>query len=811
MSDLKLMDASQAVLFDLGLAPAKIEALSRNSDALLRLIQLAESHGLTKRKPPPSPRQINLTVSLAVNAGRLGVEMRAFILRQVLEEQISTQTQLTEAIRYFEQGGRLNDEAAFCVACGIGIQLTRENIHLAVESQLSAQHAADWNDLRTTLASLKLDPQLRWADPAILKEETEAVLTHRLGPRPTRMKSKSQVALSKVDINPNEKNSIFEQGFLASLHKPGENPQVAEELRLEHSRVTGGRVVTRFPPEPNGFLHIGHAKAIAVNFGFAKYHGGLCYLRYDDTNPAKEEQVFFDNILTTIRWLGIEPDKVTYSSDYFDVLFDKAVELIKKDKAYVCQCTQEELEHGRGLRGQLQSREECVHRRRPIDISLAMFKKMKDGHPDVTNATLRMKQDLTDPNPQMWDLIAYRTHSTPHPRTGTRWKIYPTYDFTHCLVDSLENISHSLCTSEFVASRQSYEWLCHALGVYTPRQYEYGRLSLTHTVMSKRHLHKLVLGGQVSGWDDIRLSTLIGLRRRGVPPEGIMQFIRGLGVTTAMAETDLVKFDESIRQFLEPSTPRLFLILHPVKVIIENLPDDFLSMVEKPYHPKNSSMGTGTIPFTRVIYIDADDFRISGSNDYFRLFPGGSVGLLHVPHSITCTSFQVDIRGKVETIFAYYNNGQSVIKPKAYIHWVAECPSQRSPVRVSQVRLVEPLFKLPNPPKEAEIDENSLRIFHGAFIEVGFWGIAKQNLGAARNLANLRILNTRVQPGIPPIAEAQLAGPECVRFQGIRLGYFALDSSSDMSVLESGSQVDNDEINIVLNRIVPLKNGGLVA
>ncbi|KAJ7141666.1 tRNA synthetases class I, catalytic domain-containing protein [Mycena crocata] len=620
-------------------------------------------------------------------------------------------------------------------------------------------------------------PILRFADPGILKKKTEVEFARQLGPR------KNQIQHGVVPSAPN----IFEEGFFASLHKPGENLQVNDKLRVEHRKATGGKVITRFPPEPNGFLHLGHAKAIAVNFGYAKYHGGRCFLRYDDTNPSKEEQLYFDNILITIRWLGFEPDKVTYSSDYFDALFHKAIELIKKDMAYVCQCTYEQRGLDRGSKGQVETRHECVHRRRPIHESLEMFEEMKGGRSDLATATLRMKQDLADPNPQMWDLLAYRSHSHPHPRTGTRWKIYPTYDFTHCLVDSMENISHSLCTSEFAASRQSYEWLCDALGVYTPRQYEYGRLNLTHTVMSKRRLHRLIQDGQVTGWDDIRLPTLVALRRRGVPPEAIMQFIHGLGVTTAMATIDLVKFDKAIRQFLDPSTPRLFLIIRPVKVIIENLADDFLLMVEKPYHPKNSSMGTGTLPLTRLIYIDSDDFRISGSKDYFRLIPGGTVGLLHVPYPITCSGFETDEQGNVQTILARYNDTQPIAKPKAFIHWVSECPSQGSPIRVSKVRLVGPLFTSSNPPDDEAPDEQSLEELSGALIEIGFLETAKTALQGASDVAQARILTTPTAAGVAPITEAQLTGPECVRFQATRVGYFALDSDSNIPALDISS------------------------
>ncbi|KAJ6554102.1 glutaminyl-tRNA synthetase [Mycena sp. CBHHK59/15] len=807
MSDPEYLASCETVLLKLGLTTSKATDLSRNKDALARLMEIIERAGLMHRDL--SPRQASLIASLAESSGSLEREQRSYVLRHIVEAQISVQTQLTEAVGYLRRGGNLDNDAAFCDACGAGISFTREEIRLLVEKQVQGRMPVSWDDLRKYLATLKLSSELRWADPPILKEETEAVFLKHLGPRPDHIKTKTNTKTTpkQSNITSAARTNIFEEGFLASLHKPGENPQVDDRLRVEHLKATGGKVITRFPPEPNGHLHIGHAKAIAINFGYAAYHGGLCYLRYDDTNPSKEERAYFDSILTAVRWLGIEPDKVTYSSDYFDILFEKAIELIKKDKAYVCQCTYEERGQGRGANGKAESRQECEHRRRPIDESLAMFEQMKNGHPDTTNATLRMKQDLADPNPQMWDLLAYRAHSDPHPRTGTQWNIYPTYDYTHCLVDSIENISHSLCTSEFIASRQSYEWLCHALEIYTPRQYEYGRLSLNHTVMSKRRLHRLIQGGRVTGWDDIRLPTLVALRRRGVPPDAILQFVRGLGVTTAMAVTDLVKFDEFIRQYLEPSAPRLFLILRPVKVVIENISNDFLLLVEKPYHPKYPSMGAVSLPFTRVIYIDAEDFRISGSKDYLRLIPGGSVGLLHVPHPITCTSFETDSEGNVRTISARYHDTGPAVKPKAYIQWVADCPAKQSPVRVNRARLVGPLFKSANPPNDEQIDEHSLEVLCDALIEVGFWEVAKTALDSAREGAQMRISETKILTGISPITEDQVVGPECVRFQATRVGYFSLDSDSNIPAFGVGD-ADNAEVAIVLNRIVSLKAGG---
>ena len=323
---------------------------------------------------------------------------------------------------------------------------------------------------------------------------------------------------------------------------------------------------------------------------------------------------------------------------------------------------------------------------------------MKNGKYKPGEATLRMKQDiLGSGNPQMWDLIAYRVLDAPHHRTGSKWCMYPTYDFTHCLVDSFENISHSLCTTEFILSRESYEWLCDALEVYKPRQYEYGRLSMEGTVMSKRKMLKLVNEGFVDGWDDPRMYTLIGLRRRGVPPGAILSFVSQLGVTTNNSTIQINRFDQTVRQYLEMNTPRLMMVVEPLKVVIENLPDDFVLHVTKPLHPKVPAMGQVSAPFTKTVYIDASDFRMQDAPDYFRLAPGKSVGLYQVPHPITCTSVRTNEAGNVVELVCRYEQGPTPVVPKTYIHWVAEHAPSKSPVHVREVRLFNSLFTCENP------------------------------------------------------------------------------------------------------------------
>jgi glutaminyl-tRNA synthetase len=452
-------------------------------------------------------------------------------------------------------------------------------------------------------------------------------------------KPAKEAAAAPAEADP---DAMFREGFLSRLHAPGGNPQQKDALREQHLKATGGRVFTRFPPEPNGYLHVGHIKAIAVDFGYARYHGGQCYLRFDDTNPEAESEEYFEAILEMVRWLGFEPFKITYSSDYFDQLYALAVELIRRGKAYVDHSTPEEIKQGRGgeERG---PRVASKWRDRPVEESLADFEAMRDGKFPPGKVTLRMKQDLLGSgNPQMWDLIAYRVLDAPHHRTGTRWKIYPTYDFTHCLVDSFENISHSLCTTEFILSRESYEWLCDALDVYKPRQYEFGRLALEGTVTSKRKILKLVTERHVNGWDDPRLFTMMALRRRGIPPGALLSFVNQLGVTTSPATTSIQRFEQAVRQYLEMQTPRLMMVVRPLRIVLENVPEDFVLQLERPLHPKNPAMGTARVPFARVNYIDASDFRPVDSPDYFRLAPGKTVGLLNAPFPVTCTSWVDD-------------------------------------------------------------------------------------------------------------------------------------------------------------------------
>ncbi|KAL1760102.1 tRNA synthetases class I, catalytic domain-containing protein [Schizophyllum commune] len=822
--------AEHVPLFEaIGLPHAKAVEAAKSAKQAAALKDIIEKYQLDKREPKLEEKQAGLISALAgqvAKAQNTTEEARDFVVDKILEGKLKTTDQAVAAAKYVETNPPPIDVQDFDKECGVGFSITPEELYKQIAEIAEPSASKGWAGLGAVISAAKAVPSLRWANALEVKATVEKLFLEKFGPKeaakPKAKEPKKPAKAAKAEVaeDPSSsRKSVFEEGFLGALHKPGENPQIHPHLREQHLAATGGQVWTRFPPEPNGYLHIGHSKAIFVNFGYAAHHNGKCYLRYDDTNPEKEEARYFESILEMIRWLGYEPWKITYSSDYFQQLYDLAVELIRRDKAYVCHCTQEEIKQARGEKTG-QKPKACVHRTRPIAESLKEFEAMKDGKYRPKEANLRMKQDLEDGNPQMWDLTAYRVLDAPHHRTGTKWKIYPTYDFTHCLVDSMENISHSLCTTEFVASRQSYEWLCDALEVYKPRQSEYGRLNLEGTIMSKRKILALVDEGYVNGWDDPRLYTLIALRRRGVPPGAITNFVSVLGVTTSPSNIQLVRFEQSVRDYLEGSAPRLLMVLNPLRVVLENVPDDFVLDVEKPLHPKVPALGASRIPLAKVLYIDRGDFRLEDSPDYFRLAPGKTVGLYQAPHPITCVSYKKDAEGNVTELVCRLENEGATKKPKAFIQWVAEHAPSGSPVRIDETRVFHKLFKSDEPPSDfrSDVDKNSLEVIKGAMVEAGFWPLAKRLYTEAKRDAKARTEKATAESGDAPRGSApndapsataeQLIGLECVRFQGLRVAYFALDKDSRIACLDEPDDVEPGRRQgdyLVLNRIVSLK------
>ncbi|EEB09286.2 cytoplasmic glutaminyl-tRNA ligase Qrs1 [Schizosaccharomyces japonicus yFS275] len=695
-----------------------------------------------------------------------------YVADRIVKGDLKTNLQVSSAVAYCKTADTI-DDAAFDRAAGVGVVCTDEEIEKLVQEYLNEHKATieeqRYRSLNATASALRTHPVLKWAAQLKVKQTIDRLYLALLGPKDERdvVTKKKGGAPKKGNAKPAQKvpktYNMFEEGFLAKLHKAGGNTQMYPERMKEHLAATGGRVVTRFPPEPNGYLHIGHSKAIAVNFGFAKYHNGICYLRFDDTNPEAEEQVYFESIKDLIAWLGFKPYKITYSSDYFDQLYELAEKLILMDKGYVCHCTDAEIKKARGgdERG---PRYACVHRNRPVEESLQEFRNMRDGKYKPKEAILRMKQDLEDGNPQMWDLCAYRVLNASHPRTGDKWKIYPTYDFTHCLVDSFENISHSLCTTEFILSRVSYEWLCNTLQVYCPAQREYGRLNLEGALMSKRKIMKLVKGGLVRGWDDPRLYTLVALRRRGVPPGAILDFVSEVGVTTAVSNIEVARFENVVRKFLENSVPRLMLLLDPLKITIENVDESFREEIEIPFNPKDAAMGSRKQYFTKHLYIDRSDFSEVTTPDFYRLTPDQPVGLFRVPHPISVKKVVKDESGNVvELVATYENDAAARKKPKTFIQWVCEDKQSNSPVRLSEARLFNNLFKCDNPAglKEHELQDainpESEIVLKNALVESGIHDLIK----------------TAPWPHSATSNENPTTNPECVRFQGMRVGIFA--------------------------------------
>ncbi len=462
----------------------------------------------------------------------------------------------------------------------------------------------------------------------------------------------------------------------------------------------GGRVETRFPPEPNGHLHIGHAKSICLNFGLARDYNGICHLRLDDTNPEKEEQEYVDSICDSVRWLGFDwGEHLHYASDYFDKLYEFAEFFIEQGKAYVDSLTADEI---RALRGTLtEAGQNSPYRERSIEENLAMFRRMRGGEFSDGAHVLRLKIDMTSPNINLRDPVIYRIRHAHHHRTGAKWCIYPMYDYTHCISDALERITHSLCTLEFEDHRPLYDWVLDQLADVVqchPQQIEFARLNLTYCVMSKRKLIELVEGGFVEGWDDPRMNTLVGVRRRGYTPESIRLFAERIGVSKADSWIDMGVLEDCLRQDLNERTPRRIAVLDPLKVVIENYPEDHEEECLAPNHPQKAEWGDRSVPFSKIIYIERGDFMETPSKGYFRLSPGAEVRLRYA-YVVKCTGAVKNDAGEVVEINCTYDPdsksgtaGADKRKIKGNIHWLSARHAQQA-----EVRLYDRLFTHAHP------------------------------------------------------------------------------------------------------------------
>jgi glutaminyl-tRNA synthetase len=526
-----------------------------------------------------------------------------------------------------------------------------------------------------------------------------------------------------------------------------------------------GRVVTRFPPEPNGYLHIGHAKAICLSFGVAAEFGGACHMRFDDTNPTREDVEYVDSILEDVRWLGCDwGEHLYFASDYFDRLYEFAVELIKLGLGYVDSLTAEEIRQHRGTL--TEPGQNSPYRDRSIEENLDLFERMRAGDFEDGSHVLRAKIDMTSPNLNMRDPTLYRIRKVAHHRTGDKWQIYPMYDFAHALSDSIERITHSLCTLEFEGHRPLYDWFLDSLNVYHSQQTEFARLKLSHTVLSKRKLRALVEGGYVSGWNDPRMPTLSGFRRRGYTPQAIRNFCDEIGIAKRDSVTELALLEHSLREDLNQRAPRVMAVLNPLKVVLTNYPDQQVEEFDAIINPEDPQMGTRKVPFSKVLYIDRDDFLEDPPGRFFRLSPGREVRLRYA-YYITCVDVIKDDSGGIVELHCTYDpeskggsspDGRRV---RGTLHWVSA-----SQAVAAEVRLYENLFLKADPDDDSDGTEFT------------------DNL----NPDSLETLtNCWVEPGL-------LAASPGSIFQFERQGYFCVDS------------VDSRPEHLVFNRTVSLRD-----
>ncbi|XP_019085766.1 PREDICTED: glutamine--tRNA ligase, cytoplasmic-like isoform X1 [Camelina sativa] len=699
---------------------------------------------------------------------------RPTLLNYIASSKIKTRAQLDAAYSFLDNKDFNLTE--FEEACGVGVEVSLADIEEIVE------HIFQQN--LTTILALRYRTNvgeyighvlryLPWADPSTVKTVIEAKMFELLGPRtaadnvkPPRVEEVSPGFLSfsmylllsvaspsEYELNPYSRFPQPGKNFLAHTKVLFSDGSVlrcknTKELLHKHLKVTGGKVYTRFPFEPNGywsFINLLYFQAMFANFGLAKNRGGCCYLRYDDTNPEAEKKEHINHIEEIVKWMGWEPFKITYTSDYFQELYNFAVELIQTGHAYVDHQNAEEIKEYR------EKKINSPWRERPIEESLMLFDEMRRGLIEEGHATLRMKQDMQNDNYNMFDLIAYHIKFTPHPHARDKWCIYPTNDFAHCIVDSLENITHSLCTLEFETRRASYYWLLHSLGLYMPYVWEYSRLNVTNTVMSKRKLNYVVTNKYVDGWDDPRLLTLAGLRRRGVTPTSINAFIRGLGITRSDGSMIHVsRLEHHIREELNITAPRTMVVLNPLKVVITNMEPGKVIEIDAEKWPdtgRNDPSAFYKVPFSRVVYIEQSDFRKEDSKNYYGLAPGKSVRLRYA-FQIKCTNVVfADDKETVREIHAVYYP-ELKTKLKGALHWVAaSSPGKEEPLKV-EVRLFEKLFNSENP------------------AELGDGWLTDINPNSKVVVSDAYALST--------IKDAVVGDT----FQFERLGYFAVDKSS---------------------------------
>ncbi|KAF8065733.1 Glutamine--tRNA ligase [Scenedesmus sp. PABB004] len=742
----ELQAAARPLFAGIGLEEKVIESALKNLKFTQALVDVIREAGLSGGCAKPKG---NLLYTTASKHPANALVHRPMLLAYVAEDKIKSMPQLDGAFEYLRKlGGEPADAASFEAAAGVGVVVSAEEIAAAVAAAIEPKRDAlleERYQFNTNVLLAPVTKALRWADGGSVREELVRQVEALLGPKteddlkPPEKKKKPKAEKpkpAKEEAAAKAAAAAAEEAVpddpYAFMPRPEDNNQVhttvnwsdGSVLRIAnspavlaaHLAATGGKVVTRFPPEPNGYLHIGHAKAMFVDFGMARQYGGVCYLRFDDTNPEAEKQEYIDHIEEIVSWMGWSPWRVTYASQYFEQLHAYAVALIRAGKAFVCHQTKAEIEEARekGL--------PSPWRERSVEENLAIFEDMRRGLYAEGEATLRMKMDYKNENPNMWDSVAYRIKYVAHPMAGDAWCIYPSYDFTHCLCDAIENITHSLCTLEFESRRASYYWLLDVLGTYKPVVWEYSRLNITNTVLSKRKLNRLVTDGHVNGWDDPRLLTLAGLRRRGVAPGSINAFCREVGITRNANVIPYHKLEHHVRAHLDATSPRTLAVLRPLKVVLTNVPEGearTVSGATLPGRPESESYG---LPFGRVVYIEASDFRLADAKDYYGLAPGKS-GMLRYACPITVTGYSTGPDGAVAEVTAEADldwDAAGRKPPKGVLNWVAQ-PSPGTDPERCEVRLYDVLFRSEAPDALGEswlddLNPGSLEVLSGAMV-----------------------------------------------------------------------------------------------
>lgn len=748
----QIMDADKRALLAsvIGLTEVKLNETAKNKALTQSLCTVAQ---IASGVPgfAPNKETGKLLYTLGSSAPETIDQFRPVLVEYIVTGKFLNVRQLEAGVEYLKKNQSYNP-SQFDEYTGVGVTITDEQIEAAVNTVFTRDEefvrSQGWGSKALpNILVQRVRELVKWGNPATIKEKVDAEMMKVLGPKTEvaeQKPKKAKVEAKSAEDSRKEKvSSLMARDLKSTVNPP--------HLQAKHLAFTGGKYFTRFPPEPNGYLHIGHAKAMRFSFKVAEETGGHCYLRYDDTNPEKETHEYIENIEKNVAWLGYTPYKITFASDYSQEMYDCAVELIRRGKAYVDE------QPAVLIKAQRKDKVESPFRDTPVEENLAKFERMRRGFYDEKEACLRMKIDMKHDNPCMRDPVAYRIKYVPHPHVGDAWCVYPTYDMEHCIVDSIENITHSLCTLEFEIRRDSYYWLLEALDLYRPFVWEYSRLNITHFVMSKRRLQIMVKDNIVQGWDDPRLPTINGLRRRGYTPKAINDFVDEVGVTRR-GNDKFVSYqllESFARKDLNATAKRTMAILEPLKVTLVNFTEQ--QILNVPDFPQEPERGVHSVTLSSNLYIEQSDFRSEASDEFYGLTPGRVVGLKYCPFKVKCVEVLRNAEGQAVELRCEVVDGS--VKTKGTLHWLAA-----EDAFPAEVRLYNLLFLSENP----NALENWIEDLNPKSLEMRPEAMVNRNL-----VAGLK---------------------EEEKFQFERMGYFVVDKDSTAERL-------------VFNRTVTLQEG----